>query len=110
MPQRNNFDEFSFRRPITIQDYRDCEDVQRNAWGMSESSVVPLLVLRPINEKGGFIMVAYDRKKRPIGTTICILGKHEGKRVLYSQLTGVIPEFQSKGIGRVLKLKQRDYA
>jgi len=110
MPQRNNFDEFSFRRPITIQDYRDCEDVQRNALGMSESSVVPLLVLRPINEKGGFIMVAYDRKNRPIGTTICILGKHERKRVLYSQLTGVIPEFQSKGIGRVLKLKQRDYA
>ena len=110
MPQRNNFDEFSFRRPITIQDYRDCEDVQRNAWGMSESSVVPLLVLRPINEKGGFIMVAYDGKNRPIGTTICFLGKHEGKRVLYSQLTGVIPEFQSKGIGRMLKLKQRDYA
>jgi len=77
---------------------------------MSESSVVPLLVLRPINEKGGFIMVAYDGKNRPIGTTICILGKHEGKRVLYSQLTGVIPEFQSKGIGRMLKLKQRNYA
>ena len=110
MPQRNNFDEFSFRRSITIQDYRDCEDVQRNAWGMSESSVVPLLVLRPINEKGGFIMVAYHGKNRPIGTTICFLGKHEGKRVLYSQLTGVIPDFQSKGIGRMLKLKQRDYA
>jgi len=112
MPERKDFDEFSFRRPITIQDYRDCEDVQRNAWGMSEGSaeVVPLLVLRPINEKGGFIMVAYDGKNRPIGTTICILGKHEEKRILYSQLTGVIPEFQNKGVGRMLKLKQRDYA
>ena len=110
MPERKGFDGFYFRRPITIQDYRDCEDVQRNAWGMSESSVVPLLVLRPINEKGGFIMVAYDSKNRPIGTTICILGKHEEKRILYSQLTGVIPEFQSKGVGRMLKLKQRDYA
>ena len=112
MPRLKDFDEFCFRRPITIQDYRDCEDVQRNAWGMSDGSteVVPLLVLRPINEKGGFIMVAYDGKNRPIGTTICILGIHEEKRILYSQLTGVIPEFQSKGLGRILKLKQRDYA
>ncbi|MGO9645412.1 MAG: GNAT family N-acetyltransferase [Candidatus Bathyarchaeia archaeon] len=110
MPEPRNFDEFSFRRSITIQDYRDCEDVQRNAWGMSESRVVPLHVLRPINEKGGFIMVAYDRKDRPIGTTICFLGKHEEKRILYSHMTGVIPEFQSKGVGRMLKLKQRDYA
>ena len=110
VPQRWNSDEFSFRRSITIQDYRDCEDVQRNAWGMSESRVVPLHVLRPINEKGGFIMVAYDEKNRPIGTTICFLGKHEEKRILYSHMTGVIPEFQGKGVGRMLKLKQRDYA
>jgi predicted GNAT superfamily acetyltransferase len=112
MPELEDFDEIYFRRPITIQDYRDCEDVQRNAWGMGEGSteVVPLLVLRPINEKGGFITVAYDGKNRPIGTTICILGKHEEKRILYSQLTGVIPEFQSRGVGRMLKLKQRDYA
>ncbi len=110
MPERKDFDEFYFRRPVTIQDYRDCEDVQRNAWGMSESLVVPLHVLRPINEKGGFIMVAYDEKNRPIGTTICILGKHEEKRILYSHMTGVIPEFQSRGVGRMLKLKQRDYA
>jgi predicted GNAT superfamily acetyltransferase len=107
-----DFDEIYFRRPITIQDYRDCEDVQRNAWGISDDSaeLVPLPVLRPINEKGGFIMVAYDGKNRPIGTTICILGIHERKRILYSQLTGVIPEFQSIGVGRMLKLKQRDYA
>ena len=110
MPEHMNFDEFSFRRSITIQDYRDCEDVQRNAWGMSKSQVVPLHVLRPINEKGGFIMVAYDGKDRPIGTTICFLGKHEEKRILYSHMTGVIPEFQSKGVGRMLKLKQRNYA
>jgi predicted GNAT superfamily acetyltransferase len=77
---------------------------------MSESLVIPLHVLRPINEKGGFLMNAYDVTEKPIGTTICILGKHDGKRVLYSHMTGVIPEFQSKGVGRMLKLKQRTYA
>lgn len=102
--------EISFRRPTSIQDYRDCENVQRSAWGMSESLVIPLHVLRPINEKGGFLMNAYDVTEKPIGTTICILGKHDGKRVLYSHMTGVIPEFQSKGVGRMLKLKQRTYA
>jgi len=110
MPDRRNFDEIHFDRPTTIQDYKDCEDVQRNAWGMFDNLVVPLHVLRPINEKGGFIMVAYDRKNKPIGTTICILGKHEEKRILYSHMTGVLPEYQSKGVGRMLKLMQRDYA
>ena len=102
--------EISFRRPTSIQDYRDCENVQRSAWGMSESLVIPLHVLRPINEKGGFLMNAYNVTDKPIGTTICILGKHDGKQILYSHMTGVIPEFQSKGVGRMLKLKQRTYA
>lgn len=110
MSERKRIGEISFRRPTSIPDYRDCENVQRSAWGMTESLVIPLHILRPINEKGGFIMNAYGVADKPIGTTICILGKHDGKRILYSHMTGVIPEFQSKGVGRMLKLKQRIYA
>jgi len=108
--EEERVNKFHFRRPKNVQDYRDCENVLKMAWGMGESVQVPLHVLRPINEKGGFVMAAYTENGLPVGTTICLLGKHEGKRILYSHMTGVIPEFQSKGVGRMLKLKQREHA
>jgi predicted GNAT superfamily acetyltransferase len=103
-------EKLSLKRASKIQDYLDCMDVQRKAWGMSETLVVPLHVMRPMNEKGGLIMNAYDRAGEAVGTTICLLGKHEGKLILYSHMTGVIPEYQNRGVGRALKLKQREYA
>jgi chorismate synthase len=72
--------------------------------------VVPVHMLRALIEEGGLVMNAYDTSGRPIGTSFAFLAKHAGKLILYSQITGVVPEFQGKGVGLALKLEQRRYA
>ncbi len=103
--------EISIRRVATISDYQDCEAVQLRAWGLLlEREVVPVHILRPLADRGGLVMNAYDKARRPIGTNISFLGMHNGKLILYSHMTGVVPEYQSKGVGLLLKFKQREYA
>lgn len=67
-------------------------------------------MLRALSEEGGLIMNAYDRSGRAVGTSIAFLAKHAGKLILYSHMTGVIPDSQRKGVGLALKLMQRSYA
>ena len=38
------------------------------------------------------------------------LGRLEDRICLYSQLTGVVPEYQSQGLGHAIKMVQRDMA
>ncbi len=108
--QEKSEKDFIIRQAVSIEDYQDCEKVQREAWGIQESELVPLHILRPIGEKAGIIMNAYDKTGRPIGTNISFLAHHGGKMILYSHMTGVVPEFQNRGAGLALKLKQRQFA
>jgi predicted GNAT superfamily acetyltransferase len=67
-------------------------------------------MLLALSGEGGLVMNAYDRSGRPIGTSFAFLARHAGKLILYSHITGVVPEFQGKGVGLALKLMQRKYA
>jgi predicted GNAT superfamily acetyltransferase len=98
------------RTASTIQEYKDCDIVQLEAWGMEERELVPVHLLRSLSENGGIVLNAYNKAGRPVGTNISFLGKQYGKLMLYSHMTGVIPEYQSKGVGLMLKMKQREYA
>jgi predicted GNAT superfamily acetyltransferase len=42
--------------------------------------------------------------------SFAFLGRIEGRLCLYSQLTGVVPEYQSRGLGYRIKVVQRDFA
>jgi len=109
--QKNPAKPVSIRRAQTIQDYKDCEAVQLKAWGIDDTrELIPIYVLRPFNEKGGIVMNAYDEDARPVGTNITFVGTHQGKTILYSHITGVVPEFQNKGVGLSLKLRQQQFA
>jgi predicted GNAT superfamily acetyltransferase len=101
----------TLRRATQISDYRDCEQAQRDAWQTdSQSDIVALHILRPLSEKGGLVINAYDEDERIVGTSIGFLAQHNGKPIFYSHMTGVVPDYQSKNVGWALKLEQREYA
>jgi predicted GNAT superfamily acetyltransferase len=53
---------------------------------------------------------AFDQKKM-VGFCICIPGlKENGKHYLHSHMLGILPGYRNTGLGRQLKLKQRQYA
>jgi predicted GNAT superfamily acetyltransferase len=62
------------------------------------------------NRIGGQVLGAFDGK-RLVGFCVAIPGLRAGGQCfLHSHMLGVLPEFQDRGIGRMLKLAQRNEA
>jgi predicted GNAT superfamily acetyltransferase len=99
------------RRAESIDDYRACQAAQRRAWGIGEDGyVVPVATMVGAQLHGGLVLGAFLASGEAVGLSFAFLGRSEGRPCLYSQLTGVVPDFQGKGIGLRLKQVQWEFA
>jgi predicted GNAT superfamily acetyltransferase len=104
-------DELSIRPAATIADFRACQDAQRRAWGITaEEYVVPIATMVGAQLHGGLVLGAFDRGGTALGVSFAFLGRLDGRLCLYSQLTGVVPGAQGRGLGGRLKEAQRQFA
>jgi chorismate synthase len=104
-------DEITIRRAETVADYRACQDAQRRAWGIAEDGyMIPVATMVGANLHGGLVLGAFRPGGVAVAMSFAFLGRIEGRLCLYSQLTGVIPEYQSQGLGYRIKVVQRDFA
>ncbi|HEY2158604.1 MAG TPA: hypothetical protein VGH33_23440, partial [Isosphaeraceae bacterium] len=87
------------------------QDAQRRAWGLLDDSyIVPVATMVGAQHHGGLVLGAFLPDGRAVGLSFAFLGQTGGRRCLYSQLTGVIPGYQGKGLGARMKDLQRDHA
>lgn len=101
----------TIRKAETAGDYLACQSAQRQSWGLAdESYVVPIATMVGAQEHGGLVLGAFLPDGQAVGVTFAFLGRAEGRIVLYSQLTGIIPGYQGQGLGYLLKTAQRDFA
>src|SRR5580704_13560932 len=90
-------DEITIRRAETVADYRACQIAQRQAWGITEDGyVVPVATMVGANLHGGLVLGAFLPTGEAVALTFAFLGRIEGELCLYSQLTGVVPGYQSR--------------
>lgn len=84
--------------------------VQVGVWKFSAVDQIPPRILSVAKYIGGLVLGAYDGEKM-IGFSFALPGgKTDGSRYWHSHMTGVLGEYQNRGIGRMLKLKQRQEA
>jgi predicted GNAT superfamily acetyltransferase len=103
--------EITIRRAATIADYLACQDAQRRSWGISEDGyLVPVATMVGANLHGGLVLGAFRAGGEAVAMSFAFLGRVQGRLCLYSQLTGVVPEYQSRGLGYQVKLLQREIA
>jgi predicted GNAT superfamily acetyltransferase len=104
-------DQITIRRARSIADYRGCQEAQRLAWGISEDGyLIPMATMVGANLHGGLVAGAFLPSGEAVAMSFAFLGRIEGRLCLYSQLTGVVPEHQSRGLGLEIKLFQRQVA
>ena len=104
-------DGITIRPAESIADYLACQDAQRLAWGITDDSyVVPLATMVGAQLHGGLVLGAFATTGEALGLSFAFLGKVEGRPCLYSQLTGVVPGQQGRGLGGRLKAAQREFA
>ena len=103
--------DITIRPPESTADYRALREAQRQAWGgLDAEYLVPVATLVGAHRHGGLVLGAFRVDGVAVGISFGFLGKVDGRLALYSQLTGIVPEYRGEGLGTRIKLAQRDYA
>jgi predicted GNAT superfamily acetyltransferase len=90
--------------------FREAVALQRTIWGFDEIELLPVRLFVTATKVGGQAFGAYH-SGRMVAFCLAIPGlKHGSKPYLHSHMLGVLPEYRDSGIGRRLKLAQRDDA
>src|SRR5215467_2433137 len=92
-----------------LDEFRACVALEREIWGEADLEIVPDTILVVAAHTGGQILGAFD-SGRLIGFTLSMPGLRNGAPYLHSHMTGVQTEYRDRGVGRMLKLAQRDDA
>jgi len=102
--------------PLTVRalatqpEFEDAVRLQKEIWGFKDIELLPMRLFIVATKVGGQAFGAYDGNSM-VGFCLAIPGlKAGGKSYLHSHMLGVIPEYRDKGVGRRLKLKQREDA
>jgi len=70
---------------------------------------VPDQIFIVARKTGGQVMTAYDGRT-PVGFALAFAAMREGLAYLHSHMVAVLEEYQNRGVGRMLKLAQRENA
>jgi predicted GNAT superfamily acetyltransferase len=97
------------RELSTEPELREAVALQKTIWGFEDADLLPFRML-VATKIGGQLLGAFDAG-RMVAFCVAIPGlKTGGKVYLHSHMLGVLPEYRNAGIGRQLKLRQRDDA
>ncbi len=86
-----------------------CVQLQRHVWGFDDTDLVPVRMFVVANKIGGLVLGAYDADNL-VGYALALPGVRNNHAYLHSHMLAVAPEFRDRGIGRMLKLRQRELA
>ena len=97
------------RRCHGIEDFRACVALQKEVWNFSDAELVPLRMFVVADKVGGQVMGAFDGNAM-VGFALSVPGTRSGHVYLHSHMLAVRKEHRNGGLGRRLKLMQREDA
>ena len=92
-----------------LREFEQCMELERLVWASSDADVVPLPIFVVAAHTGGQVLGAWDGG-RMIGFTLSMTAFRQGRTALHSHMTAVLAEYRDRGVGRQLKLFQREDA
>jgi predicted GNAT superfamily acetyltransferase len=101
--------DIQIRTPEDAQDMGVCVELQQRIWGYASLDTVPDQIFIVAKKTGGQVMTAYDGDL-PVGFALAFAAARDGLSYLHSHMVGVIEHYQNRGVGRLLKLAQREDA
>jgi predicted GNAT superfamily acetyltransferase len=97
------------RRCEGVEEFKDCVALQKEVWNFSDLDTVPLRMFVVADKVGGQIIGAFDGKEM-VGFALSIPGMRNGHQYLHSHMLAVLESHRNSGLGRRLKLAQREEA
>jgi predicted GNAT superfamily acetyltransferase len=97
----------------TLPEFREAVRLQKEIWGFSDIELLPLRLFVVAHKVGGQIIGAFDGAQM-IGFLVSIPGirpsAENAEAYLHSHMMGVQAPYRNLGVGRMLKLAQREEA
>jgi predicted GNAT superfamily acetyltransferase len=97
------------RKCTTLAEFEACVTLQREVWGEEDLEIAPVSEFIVASETGGQVIGAFDGT-RLVGYTLAVVGYRDAVIYIHSHHTGVHHSYRDRGVGRKLKLFQRDEA
>jgi predicted GNAT superfamily acetyltransferase len=102
-------DSVILRRCHAIEDFRACVALQKEVWNFTDAELVPLRMFVVADKVGGQVMGAFDGDVM-VGFALSVPGTRTGHVYLHSHMLAVRKDHRNSGLGRRLKLMQREDA
>ncbi len=99
------------RELTTLEDCQRVAALEREIWGYTDSEdVVPPPVLIVSIKRGGILLGGFDGRGAMQGFVYSMPGVKDGRLTQWSHMLGVTDAARNTGLGRLLKLAQRERA
>jgi predicted GNAT superfamily acetyltransferase len=92
-----------------LDELRACVTLQKDVWNFSDAELVPLRMFVVAQKVGGQVLGAFDGGEM-VGFALSVPGTRSGHVYLHSHMLAVRKEHRNSGVGRCLKLLQREEA
>ncbi|HEV2645195.1 MAG TPA: GNAT family N-acetyltransferase [Acidobacteriaceae bacterium] len=102
-------DEVRITHVTKLADFDRCVEIQLAVWGYAEGDLIPKRVFIVARSIGGQVIGAYADDVL-VGFAMALPGYRDGHSYLHSHMLAVLPAYRNRGIGRRMKLAQRDDA
>lgn len=93
----------------TVAEMQTALDLQRDVWHFNNLELVPVRLFVVGEKIGGHVLGAFDGD-RMVGFSYGLPGYRNGHSYMHSHMLGVAESHRNTGVGRALKLFQRDIA
>lgn len=104
-----NSDSIELRHCREVAEFQACVDLQREVWGFSDADLIPVRMFVVASKIGGQVIGAFAGQTI-VGFALSIPGSRDGRTYLHSHMLAVREGYRNSGLGRRLKLAQRDDA
>lgn len=91
-----------------MAEYRAAVALQEATWGKGFSERVPASLMKVVQRTGGVAAGAFARSGELVGFVFGLTGLRDRLPVHWSDMLAVAAEWRGRGLGRALKLHQRD--
>jgi predicted GNAT superfamily acetyltransferase len=101
--------DIQLRNLYEVEEFRACVALQKEVWGFADNELVPLRIFSLAPKIGGQVIGAWQGDAL-VGFAFSIPGIRNGRSYLHSHMLAVKAEHRNSGLGRRLKLFQREDA
>jgi len=102
-------DSIELRSCHGIEDFRACVGLQKEVWNFTDAELVPLRMFVVADKVGGQVMGAFEGNTM-VGFALSVPGTRSGHVYLHSHMLAVRKDHRNSGLGRRLKMLQREEA